>query len=510
MTRESIGKPVLLSDLLREDGENISCRGDTGREIASIEYNSSKIRPGSLFVAVEGFSSDGHRFIEDAAARGASAVVLSAGREEEFSSLAGRNITLISSANTRRALSLFSSAFYRHPTRRMPVIGITGTNGKTSTTYMLESIFSAAGYSPGVIGTVNYRWKGREIPAPNTTPESKDLQEVIAAMAADGADVLVMEVSSHGLKLNRVDGIDFDMAVFTNLTRDHLDFHRTFEDYFDSKRMLFQNLGESRKNNRAGIINADDEYGRILLEERGRYPYPLVSLGLGRDADYRPVENSIRSDIAGIRYMLERPEEGTEIRLGVTGRFQVYNSLCALAVAHRMRVPLEAILEGLASVENIPGRFDRVPSKTGFHVIVDYAHTNDALLKLLQSVRELSPGRIITVFGCGGNRDRTKRPLMGKVAAVNSDRVIVTSDNPRGEDPGAIIRDIVADLKASNLEIIADREEAIRKAIGMAEKDDIVVIAGKGHEDYQIIGNIKSHFDDREMARKYIAAREGA
>jgi UDP-N-acetylmuramoyl-L-alanyl-D-glutamate--2,6-diaminopimelate ligase len=329
-------------------------------------------------------------------------------------------------------------------------------------------------------------------------------------MAADGVDVLVMEVSSHGLKLHRVDGIDFDMAVFTNLTRDHLDFHRTFEDYFDSKRMLFQNLGESRKKKRAGIINADDEYGKILLQESGRYPYPFVSLGLGRDADYRPVENSIRSDIDGIRYILERPEKGTEIRLGVTGRFQVYNSLCALAAAHRMRVPLEAILKGLASVENIPGRFDRVPSKTGFHVIVDYAHTNDALLKLLQSVRELSPGRIITVFGCGGNRDSTKRPLMGRVAADNSDRVIVTSDNPRGEDPGAIIRDIVADLKASNFEIIADREEAIRKAIGMAEKNDIVVIAGKGHEDYQIIGDKKSHFDDREMARKYIAVREGA
>lgn len=500
---------VTLSELLRELGgimEMVCGEGDG--EISSVEYNSRRVTNNALFVAIEGFQIDGHTYVRDAVDRGASAVVVSRRRVSEFSDLGERGVTLIGCENSRSALSRLSSSFFHNPTSRVPVIGITGTNGKTSVAYMLESILSTCGYSPGVIGTVNYRWKGNDFPAPNTTPESRDLQELVFRMTGDGVDIVIMEVSSHGLELNRVDDIDFDIAVFTNLTRDHLDFHRTFDEYFNAKKRIFQILEESPKKKRCGIVNADDEYGRIILEQSGSFSYPFMSYGIETDADLFSPAKSIENAIDGISYTLEKPGE-VEINLKLSGRFNVYNSLCAIAVSRILEIPFNTIGEGLSSIQRIPGRFDRIFSRLGFNVIVDYAHTNDALLKLLQSIRGLKPRRLITIFGCGGNRDTTKRPLMGRIAVENSDWVIVTSDNPRREDPDEIIRDIVAGLENGSYEIIPERERAIQRGIDMADKDDIVVIAGKGHENYQIIDTERIHFDDREMARKYISEREG-
>jgi UDP-N-acetylmuramoyl-L-alanyl-D-glutamate--2,6-diaminopimelate ligase len=301
--------------------------------------------------------------------------------------------------------------------------------------------------------------------------------------------------------------IDFDVAVFTNLTRDHLDFHTGFEEYFCAKRRLFEILGASSKSARSGIVNIDDSYGRRLFNGKNIFPYPVFSYGVDNDADYMPVGESVRNTMEGISYSMKKPEPGALISLSVAGSFNVYNSLCAAAAAHRLNIPFKTISEGLSEVTTVPGRFDLIVSDGGYYVIVDYAHTDDALQKLLQSVNELGPKRVITIFGCGGNRDRGKRPLMGRIAVLNSDHVIVTNDNPRNEKSGDIIHDILAGIETENYEVIEDRNEAIKKAVNMAEAGDVVVIAGKGHEDYQIIGDKKTHFDDRETAKFYIHER---
>lgn len=501
-----------LGFLIRESEGIINLlHGDPSVKISSIEYNSAMVKKGSLFVAVEGFVRDGHDYVKDAVGKGAAAIVISGNRKSGFLDLKD-HAAILTSDDSRKALSRISAAYYGYPAGKVPLIGITGTNGKTSTTYMIESILKNAGMSPGVAGTVDHRWKEKKIQAKNTTPESKDLHELFSEMVSDGADAIIMEVSSHSLKLSRVDDMDFDAAAFTNLTRDHLDFHETFEDYFESKKLLFSLLDRSSKKSRSAIINTDDEYGNILIKQKNNYSSRFYSIGIDSDPDYKVDRNSIRNSMDGISYMLEKPAEmrGRKIDLNVTGKFQVYNSLTALAVCRCMGVPVETILKGLSDIKTIPGRFDRLKSETGFSIIIDYAHTNDALEKLLNSVNELPHGKIITLIGCGGNRDKSKRPLMGKAAVRNSDRVIITSDNPRNEDPDDIIRDIVEGLDADNFEIQPDREKAIKMAIDSAEKDDIVVIAGKGHEDYQIIGDKRIHFDDREIAGKYIRERDRA
>jgi UDP-N-acetylmuramoyl-L-alanyl-D-glutamate--2,6-diaminopimelate ligase len=483
--------------------------GDGSRAVASVEYDSRKVAEGSLFVAVEGFSRDGHRFVGSAVDRGASAVVVSRARADEFLPLASRGVAVLAADDCRRALSGLSAAWYGFPSREMTVIGITGTNGKTSTTYMLESIAKEAGMVPGVIGTIDYRWKGVRIPAPNTTPESRDLQEIMRRMRVDGVDCLIMEVSSHGLELQRADDIDFDVAVFTNLTRDHLDFHRDFDHYFSAKKRLFSILDSSVKADKTGLVNLDDAYGAALFDGRGAYCYPLLGFGEAAGAGFHVRTESIVNAIGGVSYTVDTPGGAVDIALKTAGRFNVYNSLAALAAALSLGLPVEAVKRGLAAMSTVPGRFDTISSALGFHVVVDYAHTDDALQKLLLSARELKPARIITVFGCGGNRDKSKRPLMGKTAVELSDLAIVTSDNPRKERPDDIISDILEGITTKNYEVNPDRKSAIGRAIAMAEKGDIVVIAGKGHEDYQIIGEVKHHFDDREIAREFIAGREG-
>ncbi|MBN2077911.1 MAG: UDP-N-acetylmuramoyl-L-alanyl-D-glutamate--2,6-diaminopimelate ligase [Spirochaetes bacterium] len=503
-------KSTNLADLTERAGGEIRLIGGGGVSVSSVEYDSRNVKKGSLFVAVDGMKTDGHRYIDEALGKGAASICVSLERAGECGSLKERGIGILGAENTRGALSRLSAALYGFPSRSMIAIGITGTNGKTSITYMLESVLKRHGFNPGVIGTVNYRWGGRVHPAPNTTPESRDLHEMMYRMGQDGVNALVMEVSSHGLELGRADDIDFDIALFTNLTRDHLDFHHDFESYFNAKKRLFSLLDGSGKKGRCGIVNSDDSYGSELYMIRNHYSYPFKSFGADGEADYMPLPGSIENTLRGVRYIMERPQRGVEIALRLPGRFQVYNSLAAVAAAHHLGVSFEAIAEGLADLESVPGRFDVLLGDGGYAIVVDYAHTVDALLKLLKSARELEHRRLITVFGCGGDRDRTKRPLMGKVAEENSDVVIITSDNPRGENPESIIANIVAGMTPGRHEIVPDREEAIRRGIELAGEGDIVVIAGKGHEDYQIIGTEKKHFDDKETAARWMRPGAGA
>lgn len=496
-----------LKDLAGGSGGAVELAGAGDVAVTSVEYDSRMVKKGCLFVAVEGFKSDGHRYVRAAVDSGAAAVCVSRERVGELADLAGRGVGILVAADTRTALSSLSAAFYGFPSRSMLAIGITGTNGKTSITYMLEAIMKRHGRNPGVIGTINYRWCGREYPAPNTTPESKDLQEILYRMRHDGVDAFIMEVSSHALELRRADDIDFDAVVFTNLTRDHLDFHHDFESYFNAKKRIFGLLEKSFKKGRCGVVNVDDPYGRELFMMRNNYSYPIASFGIETEADYMPEPGAISNTVHGLSYRLARPDAGIAVDLNLLGKFQLYNSLAALAVSHRMGVPYSEITAGLADLATVPGRFDVLKDERDFVVIVDYAHTVDALEKLLKSVNELEHKRVITVFGCGGDRDRTKRPLMGSVAEENSDMIIVTSDNPRTEDPSRIIREIAAGLTRGNHEIVPDREEAIARAMGMAREGDIVVIAGKGHEDYQIIGTEKIHFDDKEVAARSMQVR---
>ncbi len=500
--------PRTLKSLIESSGGAVVPAGELrDLRITSVEYDSRKVAPGSLFAAVKGFSSDGFGFIDAALEKGAAAILVSGDRAGELGAAVREKAVVLAAEDMRVALSAVSDAFYGHPSRSMTVIGVTGTNGKTSITYMLESVFRRAGKNPGVIGTVNYRWGSNLIVAPNTTPESKDLQEILGLMRDDGIDTVIMEVSSHALKLRRADHVSFDAALFTNLTRDHMDFHPDFDDYFASKLRLFELLERNGASRRCGIVNADDEYGAKILDRGSAYSYPVRSFGLGR-GDFAADPASVDNRITGLRYSLAEGAERIDLALKLSGKFQLYNSLAAFAAARSMGVDAAAVCEGLEALDTIPGRFDAVHSSLGFSAVVDYAHSGDALQKLLQSVRELKPRRLITVFGCGGDRDRTKRPVMGGIAEDLSDFVYVTSDNPRTEDPNEIITEIVAGMSKNGRRIVPDRTAAIREAIMEAQRDDIVVIAGKGHEDYQIIGTTKIHFDDRELARRFIRERE--
>lgn len=498
-----------ISELIDRCGNAVkSTAGFTDSDIISVEYDSRKASGGSVFVAVEGFESDGHLFIESAVSNGCRCIVVSESRYGTFKNLSAQGMNILVSGNTRRALSALSSAFYDNPSGKMHVTGVTGTNGKTSVTYLLESIYASAGISCGVIGTVNYRWKGKILPAPNTTPESKDIHELLKTMLDEGVTHVIMEISSHALELNRADHIELDCAVFTNLTGDHLDFHKTFEAYFNAKKKIFNLLKKSHKKNRTAVVNTDDEYGMNIYSERNMFSFGMKSFGISSDRDIAAVKSSIENKITGVKYSLRFNKSIYKVSLRLAGRFQVYNSLAAFGAAFFSGMKPESIIKGMSMLDSVPGRLQVVESKLGFYGVVDYAHTGDALLKLLQSVNEMPHSRIITVFGCGGDRDRTKRPVMGRIALENSDIAIVTSDNPRTEQPDAIIKDITAGMGAGDYLVEPDREKAIALAVGKASGGDIVVLAGKGHEDYQIIGKTKRHFDDREMVLKYMNGRE--
>ena len=488
--------------------------GETLKEIEGIAYHSKQVRKGFLFAAIRGMEVDGHQFIEEAIERGAEAVVSEEEREVP-------NRTMIFVPNSRRALAKISSNFYGDPSSQVRLIGITGTNGKTTTTYLLESIFKKAGCNVGVIGTISYRSGRKTTPAPNTTPESLDLQRILWEMLRGGTSHVIMEVSSHGLDLDRVFGCQFDSVVFTNLTSEHLDYHKTLEQYFESKRKLFSDhLMRSHKQGRFAVTNGDDPRGEEMV--RG-VDLPIIRYGVSPSCDI--TADRVASSFEGLSCRLRTPKGVIPIHSKLIGDFNLYNILAAVAVGIGMDVPLETLKEGVEGLEGVPGRFEKVENKKDIHVVVDYAHTHDALEQVLLGLKRIlgrssrNNGKMITVFGCGGDRDRTKRPLMGAVAGRYSDLAILTSDNPRTEDPLAIMDEVERGLKSiplreypsNEIELwrskkgylrIPDRREAIRTAIRLAQPSDAILIAGKGHEDYQIIGKKKFPFDDRIEAKE--------
>ncbi len=507
--------------------------GETLKEIEGIAYHSKQIRKGFLFAAIRGMEVDGHQFIEEAIERGAEAVVL----EEETKILAvgaglalpkkgaasgaPTHVTIILVPNSRQTLAKISSTFYGDPSSRVKLIGITGTNGKTTTTYLLESIFKKAGYTVGVIGTINYRFGKKTTPAPNTTPESLDLQRILWEMLREGTSHVIMEVSSHGLDLDRVFGCQFEGVVFTNFTSEHLDYHKTLEQYFESKKKLFSDyLMKSQKPRRFAVTNHDDPRGEEIIKG---IDLPAIQYGLNPSCDI--TADQVVSSFEGLSCRIRTPKGDISVHSKLIGNFNLYNILAAVAVGIGMDIPLETLKEGVERLEGVSGRFEKVENQRGIHIIVDYAHTHDALERALLGLKHIlesgpqNHGKMITVFGCGGDRDRTKRPLMGEVAGKYSDLAILTSDNPRTEDPLAILDEVEKGLKSLPLkewhpnEIklwrsrkgylkVPDRREAIRMAVQLAQPPDTVLIAGKGHEDYQIIGKKKFPFDDRIEAKK--------
>ena len=475
-------------------------RGGVDPVIRGITHDSRRVKPGDLFLCVPGQKTDGHAFLADAVERGAVAAVV------ERTDGLGVDLPLLVVSSTRAVMGLLAAALFGHPSRAFTLVGITGTNGKTTTSFLTEALFRAAGCRTGVIGTLGARIGDRELPGDRTTPEAPDLQALFAEMAAADVRAVAMEVSSHALALDRTLGTEFDIGVFTNLTQDHLDFHPGLDEYFEAKARLFTAYPAQSAKPFAAVINLDDPYGQRL---RNRSLGQVVTYGIERDATLRATD--VRATPAGVAFRLSREGAAAvalQLRLG--GRFNVSNALAALGVAHAAGLEWERSLAALAAVPGIPGRFESVDAGQAFAVIVDYAHSPDGLLNVLNAARALEPARLILVFGCGGDRDRGKRPLMGRMAAELADTVVVTSDNPRSEEPGAIIREIMAGVAAApqRARVVEepDRRRAIAQAIQMAGPGDLVLIAGKGHENYQIFAERTIHFDDREVAREVLGA----
>ncbi|MBE3581059.1 MAG: UDP-N-acetylmuramoyl-L-alanyl-D-glutamate--2,6-diaminopimelate ligase [Thermoanaerobacteraceae bacterium] len=462
-------------------------------EIRGIHYNSRRIEPGFLFVAVPGLRTDGHLYVQEAFRRGAVAVVV------QKDVPLPPEVAWLKVEDSRRALADLAACYYGYPSRRLRLFGVTGTNGKTTTTYLIQEILQQAGCPAGLVGTIANRLGSRVWPAEHTTPESLDLQALLAEMLEAGARAVSMEVSSHALALDRVRGTEFDVAVFTNLTQDHLDFHPDMESYFASKAKLFEELGRGYKGGlKYGVVNADDPWAERLIP---LVKVPVVTYGLGPQAVIRG--EGLRMDRSGSSLVVVGPGFRIPLRLRLLGQFNVYNALAAWAVAWQEGLDLHQVADALGRVTGAPGRFERVEKGQDFAVIVDYAHTPDGLENALRAARQLTEGRLIVVFGCGGDRDRKKRPLMGEAAARWSDYCIITSDNPRSEEPEDIIAEIepgVRRVRTQNYEIEVDRRRAIARALGMAEPGDTVVIAGKGHENYQLVKGQVLPFDDRKVA----------
>jgi len=478
---------------------DVTVLGDPDIEIGGVHYDSRVVQPGDLFACLPGTKVHGHRFIPDVVAAGAAAVLV------EDATLAPGGVTTVIAPDSREALAWISAAFYGHPADALTLVGVTGTNGKTTVTTLLRHILQAAGYPTGLIGTMAYHIGDKVLKAPNTTPMSRDLQELLAMMRDAGLSHVVMEVSSHALCQHRVTGCRFAAAAFTNLTQDHLDFHGTLEAYREAKLELFSNPRYQPVNGRMiGVINADDPSAPIFTE-RALGPVRQYGLTAG---EYRAVEVELRPD--GCRFQLIHPRGTTPVSLLLVGSFNVSNALAALALAIELGVSPEVAATSLAAVPPVAGRFQRVPAGGNGKptVVVDYAHTPDGLEKVLATAYEIAPGRVVVVFGCGGDRDRTKRPKMAAVAAKWARDIIVTSDNPRSEDPSRIIDDILAGFtpeERTRVQAEPDRAAAVRRAIVAAALDDLVVLAGKGHEDYQIFADRTIHFDDREEAARALA-----
>ncbi len=474
----------------------INLLGTLERNIEAVFYDSRKVGPQGLFVAMPGVRHDGSQFIKEALHRQAAAYITEAPVDQLLELNAGlQDATAIIVEDSRHALAWVAARFYGHPSRQMSLVGITGTNGKTTLTYLLESIFNEAGNRSGVIGSINYRYPGNTASAPMTTPEALDINRLLTEMLAHDTAHCFMEVSSHALALKRVRELSFTVAVFTNLTRDHLDYHKSFEHYKASKKELFKDCAVKKQ-----VINTDDPVGREIVQETTR---STLTTGIDQPADVR-AENC-RVSVDGIRFTLKTPNGTVAIQSSLLGRHNIYNLLSASAVALSEGLSLEVIAQGLRALSSVPGRFEKIQLGQDFTVAVDYAHTDDALSNVLRAAREIARNRVIVVFGCGGDRDPGKRPLMGRVALELSDLAIITSDNPRTEDPDQIIGQICAGFPAGvQLEkdyiLRPQRREAIEFAVNHAQAGDLVLIAGKGHETYQILNTGTIAFDDREVA----------
>lgn len=485
---------MLLKDVIK-GLDVIDTQGSLDVEIDNIQYDSRKVEDNGLFICIKGFTVDGHNFIDMAIEKGAKAFLV----QEDVDTKEG--ITFIKVKDTREDMAKVADNFYNHPSQRFDVIGVTGTNGKTSITTFLNEILTSAGNKVGLIGTIKISDGDKAIESNSTTPESRDLQGYFDQMINNGCKYCAMEVSSHALALNRVAQTKYKVGVFTNLTPDHLDFHKDLEDYRNAKEKLFY------MTTNANVINIDDEGGKAIYNNIKDLNTKCYTYAIDHEADF--MAKDIKIEARGVSYRLITPTYEADVFVPVPGKFTVYNTLAVIATCYALEIPKEIVLAGLRNTGGVAGRFEAISNEAGISVIVDYAHTPDALENVIKTAREFVKNRIITVFGCGGDRDTTKRPLMGDIAQKFSDICIVTSDNPRTEDPELIIKDILEGLDKTkdNYEVVVDRKEAIKEAIEMAQKDDVILIAGKGHENYQIIGKVKHHFDDKEIANEFLQSK---
>jgi len=462
--------------------------GDPSCEISSIEYDSRRVTSGALFIALPGSQSDGFIYVEEAIERGAVAVI------SQMPLVLGGTFPCVQVAHARRALAQLSETFYENPAMQLCLLGITGTNGKTIISFMLREILRAAGKRPGLLGTVRYEIGDRILPATRTTPEAPDIHHMLAQMKRSACDHVIMEVSSHALDQHRVEGLEFDTVIFTNLTQDHLDYHKTLEKYFEVKARLFSQVS------RSAVINFDDPWGKRLLSEHCE-AVDTLSYGFEEGAQVRGL--GVQTDANGSRMCVESPWGKIDISLQLIGHFNLYNALAALAATASLGIPLKIIARALNKMKNVPGRLEAVGGSKHKRIFVDYAHTDDALRNVLEALREITPGKLIVVFGCGGDRDRSKRPLMGKVAARLADYSILTNDNPRTEIPEKIAGDIAAGFDSDRkYEILLDRRAAIARGIECIGKKDVLIVAGKGHETVQEFYGTIVPFDDREAVRE--------
>ncbi len=467
-------------------------KGNCDVEINKINYDSRKVENGDLFVCIKGFASDGHKFVDSAIKNGAKVIVC-----EEDINVSNEDITVIKFNDTRKALATLGARYYDNPCEKLNIIGITGTNGKTTTAFMIKDIFESVGEKVGLIGTIANYIGDEKLETERTTPESLELQELFRKMVDKGVKYCVMEVSSHSLELDRVYGIDFKVGIFTNLTRDHLDFHKTFENYYKAKYKLF-------KRSEVSIINIDDSYGVRITEDLTKENITnFKTYSLKKDADIMAKNKILES--MDIIFDLKINGEKENIVLPIPGEYNIYNALGAIGACYTSNIALKDIKKGLEDVV-VPGRCERASRKYNlpYEIIIDYAHTPDGLEKILETAREFTKGRLISVFGCGGDRDKVKRPQMGKIGTDLSDIAIITSDNPRSEDPEAIINDVLNGISKENYIKITNRYDAIKKAMEIAKEGDVIVIAGKGHETYQILNTGTIHFDEREVIEEIL------
>ncbi|MDM5337975.1 UDP-N-acetylmuramoyl-L-alanyl-D-glutamate--2,6-diaminopimelate ligase [Fictibacillus enclensis] len=467
-------------------------------EITSIEMDSRTAGPGSLFVCIEGYTVDGHNYARQAVENGASAILAEKPLEEIDS------VPVVIVNDTKRSLAVLANVFYDHPTTKLHLIGVTGTNGKTTTSHLIEQIFADAGKRTGMIGTIDMKINGVSHKVANTTPESLFLQKAFKEMNDQKVEAAVMEVSSHALDMGRVRGCDYDIAVFTNFTQDHLDYHKDMETYLRAKGLLFAQLGNTYagKKEKIAILNRDDKASKEFEKMTAAQ---ILTYGIEQKSDI--MAKDIKVTGKGTTFTLVTPFEEKQVSLKLVGKFSVYNVLAAVSATLLSGIPIDSIIRTMENVKGVPGRFETVDEGQCFTVIVDYAHTPDSLENALVTVKEFAVGKVISVVGCGGDRDRTKRPLMAKIAAEYSDIAIFTSDNPRTEDPEAILQDMQAGVEDREYKVILDRRDAINYAVNLAEENDIILIAGKGHETYQIIGKDMLDFDDRKVAAEAIGAK---